>query len=132
MIEKKTILICDDEPDIVNLTERFLEKGNFTTITCSNGNEAMRILEEKHGEIALILLDIMMPGKSGFSVLQDIKGNELYKDIIVVLFTVKSFQEDIQKGKEYGADGYLMKPFSGKQLLQFVQDQLEKKNKKKE
>ena len=125
MVEKRAILIVDDEPDIVNLTERFLEKGNYNTITCSNGKEAMRILEEKYEEIALILLDIMMPGMSGFSVLKDIKGDDRYKDIIVILFTVKSFQEDIQKGKEYGADGYLMKPFSGKQLLKFVQDKLD-------
>jgi len=127
MVEKRTILLVDDEPDIVNLTERFLEKGNYNTITCNNGKEAMRILEEKHEEIALILLDIMMPGKSGYSVLKDIKADDRYKDIIVVLFTVKSFQEDIQKGKECGADGYLMKPFSGKQLLKFIQDQLNKR-----
>ena len=114
MAEKKTILIVDDEPDIVNLTEKFLNLGKFNTITCSNGKEA-------------ILLDIMMPGKSGYSVLEEIKGNELYKDIIVILFTVKSFNEDIQKGKKLGADGYLTKPFSGKQLLKFIQDQLEKK-----
>jgi len=126
MIEKRTILIVDDEPDIVNLTERSLERGNFNTITCSNGKEAMRILEEKYEDIALILLDIMMPGKSGYYVLKDIKADDRYKNIIVVLFTVKSFQEDIQKGKEYGADGYLMKPFSGKQLLKFVQDHLDK------
>ena len=130
MTEKRTILIVDDEPDIVSLTEKFLNFGDFDTITCSNGKEAMRIIEEKSEEIALVLLDIMMPGKSGFSVLEDIKGDDRYKHIIVILFTVKSFQEDIQKGKELGADGYLMKPFSGKQLLKYVQDQLDKKEKK--
>jgi DNA-binding response OmpR family regulator len=127
MVEKKTILIVDDEPDIVNLTEKFLNLGKFNTITCSNGKEAMKVIEEKHEEIALILLDIMMPGKSGYSVLEEIKGNAQYKDIIVILFTVKSFNEDIQKGKKLGADGYLTKPFSGKQLLKFIQDQLDKK-----
>ncbi len=86
----------------------------------------MKIIEEKHEEIALILLDIMMPGKSGYSVLEEIKGDERYRDIIVILFTVKSFNEDIQKGKELGADGYLTKPFSGKQLLKFIEAQLEK------
>ena len=124
MAEKRTILIVDDEPDIVNLTEKFLNLGKFTTITCSNGKEAMKVIEEKHEEIALILLDIMMPGKSGYSVLEEIKSDERYKDIIVILFTVKSFNEDIQKGKKLGADGYLTKPFSGKQLLKYIQDQL--------
>ena len=127
MTEKKTILIVDDEPDIVNLTERILSRGGFETITCSNGKEAMKVIEEKYELIALILLDIMMPQKSGYGVLKEIKSNELYKDIIVVLFTIKSFQEDIQKGKELGADAYLTKPFSSKHLLKFIQDQLKKK-----
>jgi len=124
MTVKKTILIVDDEPDIVNLTEKFLKLGDFNTITCNNGRDAMEIVKTSHDEIALILLDIMMPGTSGYSVLKEIKTNEKYKDIIVVLFTVKSFNEDIQKGKKLGADGYLTKPFSGKDLLKFVKEKL--------
>ena len=120
----KTILIVDDEPDIVNLTEKFLKLGGFKTLTCSNGKEAMEIISEKHEIISLVLLDIMMPGKSGYSVLEEIKSNEKYKNILVILFTVKSFNEDIQKGKQLGADGYLTKPFSGKDLLNFIQDKL--------
>ena len=113
MAAKNTILIVDDEPDIVNLTDKFLKLGNFNTITCNNGRDAIEIVEEKSDEIALILLDIMMPGTSGYSVLKEIKENEKYKHIQVILFTVKSFNEDIQKGKQLGADGYLTKPFSG-------------------
>lgn len=122
MTEKKTILIVDDEPDIVNLTEKFLKIGDFNTITCNNGRDAMEIVRESYDKIALILLDIMMPGTSGYSVLKEIKSNEKYKHIIVVLFTVKSFNEDIQKGKKLGADGYLTKPFAGKDLLKYVKD----------
>lgn len=124
MAAKNTILIVDDEPDIVNLTDKFLKLGNFNTITCNNGRDAIEIVEEKSDEIALILLDIMMPGTSGYSVLKEIKENEKFKHIQVVLFTVKSFNEDVQKGKDLGADGYLTKPFSGKDLLQFVRDKL--------
>ena len=124
MTEKKTILIVDDEPDIVNLTEKFLNLGEFKTITCINGKEALKVIEEKYEEIALVLLDIMMPGKSGYDILNDIKSNDRYKSIIVILFTVKSFNEDIQKGKKLGADGYLTKPFSGKELLKYVQEKL--------
>ena len=124
MAAKNTILIVDDEPDIVNLTDKFLKLGNFNTITCNNGRDAIEIVEEKRDEIALILLDIMMPGTSGYSVLKEIKENEKFKHIQVILFTVKSFNEDVQKGKDLGADGYLTKPFSGKDLLQFVRDKL--------
>ncbi len=124
MTAKKTILIVDDEPDIVNLTEKFLKLGDFNTITCNNGRDAMEIVKENHDEIALILLDIMMPGTSDYSVLKEIKTNEKYKNIIVVLFTIKSFNEDIQKGKKLGADAYITKPFSGVDLLKYVKDLL--------
>ncbi len=123
---KNTILIVDDEPDIVNLTEKFLKLGDFDTITSNNAKEAMKMVEENYKDIALILLDIMMPGKSGMSVLETIKNDKRYQDIIVVLFTVKSFNEDIQKGKRLGADGYITKPFSGKALLAYVKNQLQK------
>ena len=119
---KPTILIVDDEPDILNLTKKFLDLGNYNTITCSNGKEAIKIISEKHASIDLILLDIMMPGIDGYGVLEQIKTNEEYKDIIVVLFTVKSFNEDIQKGKRLGADFYITKPFSGKELLKKVNE----------
>ena len=118
----KTILVVDDEPDILNLTRKFLDLGNYNTITCSNGKEAMKIIAEKSNIIDLILLDIMMPGRNGYSVLEEIKTNENFKDIIVVLFTVKSFNEDIQKGKRLGADFYITKPFSGKELLKKIDE----------
>jgi len=125
MSGKNTILIVDDEPDIVNLTEKFLKLGDFETITSNNAKEAMKMVEENYDKIALILLDIMMPGRSGYSVLEEIKNNERYRDILVVLFTVKSFNEDVQKGKKLGADAYITKPFSGKELLKKIQELLE-------
>ena len=138
MSQKNTILIVDDEPvsspfwarriNIVILTEKFLKLGDFDTITSNNAKEAMKMVEENYNKIALILLDIMMPGRSGYSVLEDIKNNEKYKHILVVLFTVKSFNEDVQKGKNLGADDYIVKPFSGKELLKRIKDILDKKS----
>lgn len=125
---KNTILIVDDEPDIVNLTEKFLKLGDFDTITSSNAKEAMKMVEENYDKIALILLDIMMPGRSGYSVLEEVKNNERYRDILVVLFTVKSFNEDVQKGKKLGADAYITKPFSGKELLSRIKEILKRQN----
>ncbi len=127
MAEKKTILVVDDEPDIVNLTQKFLELEDYDTITCNNGKEALKIVEEKYPDVVLILLDVMMPGLSGWEVLQSLKSNDLFKDILIVLFTVKSFNEDIQKGKALGADGYITKPFSGNDLLKYVKKLLKEK-----
>ena len=126
MAGKNTILIVDDEPDIVNLTEKFLKLGDFNTITSNNAKEAMKMVEENYKDIALILLDIMMPGRSGYSVLEEVKNNDRFKDILVVLFTVKSFNEDVQKGKKLGADAYITKPFSGKDLLSRIKEILNK------
>ena len=122
----ETILIVDDEPDIVSLTEKFLQIGNFNTIACNNGKEALKVIEERYPEISLVLLDVMMPGLSGAEVLSKIKSREEYEHIKVVLFTVKSFKEDIERGKNLGADGYITKPFSGKDLLEYVKDLLKK------
>jgi DNA-binding response OmpR family regulator len=123
--KNKTILVVDDEPDIVNLTEKILKLGSYNTLTCNNGKEALKIIEDKYDEISLVLLDLMMPGVSGMEVLRTIKSNDMFKHILVILFTVKSFKEDIQKGKEMGADGYITKPFSGKQLLEYVNNVFE-------
>jgi DNA-binding response OmpR family regulator len=124
MTDKNSILICDDEPDIVSLVQRFLQLDGFKTVTCSNGKEALKYLEEKFGEIVLILLDVMMPGMSGFEVLRTIKSKDTYKDIKVILFTVKSFKEDKEKGNDLGADGYITKPFSGNELRDYVKNVL--------
>lgn len=121
-----SILICDDEPDIVFVTERFLKVGGYKTLTCNNGKEALKIIEDRYDEITLTLLDVMMPGLSGFEVLRSIKSDDRYKHIKVVLFTVKSFKEDIQKGNDLGADGYITKPFKGEDLLEYVKNLLEK------
>ncbi|MBY8979657.1 MAG: response regulator [Candidatus Lokiarchaeota archaeon] len=122
----KKILIVDDEEDITNLTEKFLQLEKYETITCSNGYDALDIVEEKHNDIALILLDIMLPGKSGYEILTEIKSR--YPKILVVLFSVKNFFEDIQKGKDLGADGYLVKAVSGNEIIAYVKNILKKNN----
>jgi DNA-binding response OmpR family regulator len=128
----RKILIVDDEEDIVNLTEKFLQLENYETLTCSSGSEALEIVEEKHEDIALVLLDIMMPNLNGYEVLQKIKSNEKFNHILVVLFTVKNFFKDIKKGKELGADGYLVKAISGNEIVNYIENLLKKKKKKKE
>jgi DNA-binding response OmpR family regulator len=125
MPEPKKILIVDDEEDITILTEKFLQLENYDTITCSNGYDALDIINEKHEEIALVLLDIMLPGMNGYEILTTIKSK--YPNILVVLFTVKNFFEDIQKGKELGADGYLVKAISGNEIITYIKNILKKK-----
>ena len=122
----KKILIVDDEEDITHLTEKFLQLEKYETISCSNGYDALNIVEEKHDDIALVLLDIMLPGMNGYEILTEIKSR--YPKILVVLFSVKNFFEDIQKGKELGADGYLVKAISGNEIIAYIKNILKKKN----
>ena len=119
-LSRSKILVCDDENDIVDLTCAWLHLQNYETISCHSGSEALDIIKERYDEISLVLLDIMMPALSGYDVLIEIKKHEEYRDILVVLFSVKNFQLDIQKAKELGADGYLPKAISGKELLEYV------------
>ncbi|NHJ22914.1 MAG: response regulator [Candidatus Lokiarchaeota archaeon] len=128
MSPAKKILIVDDEEDITILTEKFLQLENYDTLTCSNGYDALDILKENHQDIDLVLLDIMLPGMSGYEILTQIKSS--YPEILVVLFTVKNFYEDFQKAKELGADGYLVKAISGNEIINYIKDILEKKKKK--
>jgi CheY-like chemotaxis protein len=128
MSEKKSILIVDDEHDVTFLTEQFLHLDHYDTISCHSGQEALEIMEKQHNEISLVLLDIMMPKMSGYDVLREIKSQPKYSDTLVVLFSVKNFQMDIQKAKELGADGYLPKVISGKVLLNYVGNILESRN----
>jgi len=125
MSAAKKILIVDDEEDITILTEKFLQLENYDTLTCSNGYDALEIVKEKHEDIALVLLDIMLPGMNGYEILTKIKLK--YPKILVVLFTVKNFFEDIQKGKELGADGYLVKAISGNEIITYIKNILKKK-----
>jgi len=81
-----------EKHDILKLPHQFRD---FKTIRYSNGKEALRIIESQYDEIFLILLEIMMPGRSGYYHLEEIKNHGLFKKIPVVLFTTKSFNEDI-------------------------------------
>jgi len=124
---KGFILVVDDEKDITLLTKQFLELENYNIISANNGKDALQILEERFTEIILVLLDIMMPHISGFDVLKKIKAIEKYNEILIVLFSVKNFQIDIQKAKKLGADGYLPKTISGKNLLDYIKKILDTK-----
>jgi len=89
MSDLKKILIVDEEEDISIPSEKYLQFEKYDTIRCSNGYDALSILEEKHDEIALVLLDIMRPGMNGYEILTEIKYK--YPAIRVVLFTLKDF-----------------------------------------
>ncbi len=126
MTMKKKILIVDDEPNIVMSLDYLLRKNNFEVFIARNGNEALKLLDSEVPD--LMLLDIMMPDVDGYEVCMHVKSNEKYKGVKVVFLSAKSKQEDIEKGYAMGADLYLTKPFSTRNLVKSIEEELTKNN----
>ncbi len=95
---KGTILVADDDPDIVAIAKTTLEKTGYVVQTAYNGMEVFSRLEEQKSD--LIILDIMMPQMDGWKVLQQLKGNTDYASIPVILITAKIQQENMVRGYE--------------------------------
>ena len=121
---RKHILVVDDDDRIRNLLKDYLNNNNFLTSSAKDGNEALEKISVF--EFDLIVLDVMMPGKSGFELTKEIKKNN---DIPVILLTAKGEVENRIKGLEYGADDYLGKPFEPKELLLRINNIIKKKQK---
>ena len=121
---RKHILVVDDDDRIRNLLKDYLNDNNFLTSSAKDSNEALEKISVF--EFDLIVLDVMMPGKSGFELTKEIKKNN---DIPVILLTAKGEVENRIKGLEYGADDYLGKPFEPKELLLRINNIIKKKQK---
>jgi two-component system alkaline phosphatase synthesis response regulator PhoP len=115
------ILLVDDEPDIVEFLKYNLERENFKVIKSYNGEEALNLLKEKPD---LILLDIMMPGMSGYEVCKRIRENNQFKDIPIVFLTALSQENDEIKGLEAGGSDFIKKPISTPKLIARVKANL--------
>jgi len=110
------ILIVDDEPNILLSLEFLFKKEGYKVFIARDGDEAMGIIDENHPE--LVILDVMMPKVDGYEVCRYIKSND--EGVKVIFLTAKGKKQDIQKGIEIGADLYLTKPFSTKDLVSKV------------
>jgi CheY-like chemotaxis protein len=118
------ILLVDDEPEIRIITRMMLEKAGYEVVEASNGEEGLRMLANAKPD--LILLDVMMPGMKGWEVCEKIKADEKLKHIPVVMFTVRTSDEDIEQSRECGAEAHINKPFDRKELLETVERLLRK------
>ena len=122
-LEGSTILVVDDDHDIVNAISRLLEMEGFKTVKAYDGFEALDCLMQN--EIQLILIDIMMPKLDGVSVLEEMRKAQIF--IPVILLTAKAEVEDRIAGLRAGADDYLAKPFSMGELVARI-DALTRRN----
>lgn len=111
----KSILIVDDEPHIIELIKFNLQKEGYKTYEAESGNSALQIL--KNNKVDLVILDIMMSDKDGYEILKEIRYNKETRNIPVIFLSAKSEEFDKILGLELGADDYITKPFSIKELL---------------
>lgn len=118
------ILVIDDEPEIMNVTRTILETEGHEVIEAKDGEEGLRLLEEERPDA--ILLDIMLPGMSGWEVCNTIRGDPKLKDIPLATFTVRGKDEDVEESIKCHADVHFTKPFKIQALLDTVNMLLEK------
>ena len=109
------ILIVDDEEHIIELIKFNLENSGYETLTATNGIDALRIIREESPR--LILLDIMLPGMDGYDICKEIRKDSVIANIPVIMITAKGEEVDKILGLELGADDYITKPFSIRELI---------------
>ncbi|PKO43220.1 MAG: two-component system response regulator [Betaproteobacteria bacterium HGW-Betaproteobacteria-3] len=116
------ILVADDEPNIVISLEYLMKREGYTVVVARDGQEALDMLAREKPD--LVLLDVMMPHKSGFEVCQAVRASETLRNTKILMLTAKGRDTDIAKGLALGADAYMTKPFSTRELVQKVAEML--------
>ena len=119
----KKILIADDEQNIVISLEFLMKREGFEVLIANDGEEAVRRIRSDPPD--LVLLDVMMPKKSGFEVCQEIKADPALAAVRILMLTAKGRDTEVAKGLALGADAYMTKPFSTKELVEKVRSMLE-------
>lgn len=122
MIRKK-VLVVDDDPNLIKALTVVLKKEGYDIDTAMDGEEAMEKVQKASPKV--MFLDIMMPKKDGFEVCQEVKGSPKTSDTYIIMLSAKAQEEDVKKGIDVGADEYITKPYSIKQILEKVQGLME-------
>lgn len=119
----KKILIADDEPSIVAAVEFLLQRRGYEVHVARNGEEALELVESNNPD--LVLLDVMMPLKSGHEVCTRIRARDDWRHIKVIMLSAKGRDAEVTRGLSLGADVYITKPFSTRDLMAKIKSLLE-------
>ncbi|MBF0400306.1 MAG: response regulator [Magnetococcales bacterium] len=109
------ILIVDDVPNIVLSLEFLMKKEGFSVRSAADGEEALQAMADKKPD--LVLLDVMMPKRDGYDVCETIRANPQWQTVRIVMLTAKGREVEQEKGLALGADAYVTKPFSTRDLV---------------
>ena len=130
-MSKEHILLVEDEPDLLQTLSFNFESEGYKVSKALNGEEAMQLLE-KNDSIALVILDLMLPDMSDLDICRHIRATDNLKDILVIMVTAKGEEVDRVVGFEVGADDYVVKPYSVRELLLRVGGMLKRSSKEKQ
>ncbi|MBK6868235.1 MAG: response regulator [Burkholderiales bacterium] len=117
------LLVADDEPNIIILLEYLMKRAGYQVLLATDGQQALETIQRERP--ALVLLDVMMPGKTGFEVCQEVRADPALDGVRILMLTAKGRENDISKGMALGANAYMTKPFSTRDLVQKVAEMLE-------
>jgi two-component system phosphate regulon response regulator PhoB len=123
---RKTILVVEDEEDILELVEYNLAKNGFDTVCLLDGETGLETIRTRLPD--LVVLDLMLPGLDGLGVCRILKSDPKTRDIPIIMLTAKGEESDIVTGLELGADDYITKPFSPKVLIARIRAVLRRKS----
>jgi DNA-binding response OmpR family regulator len=115
----RKILVADDNANIRKVVKMGFESLGYTVLTAEDGKQALELIRGEHPD--LVILDVMMPEKSGYDVCAEMKGDAELRGIPVVMLTAKNLEEDQYWGRELGADEYITKPYDPEQLEKAVE-----------
>ena len=114
-MKSRKIAVIEDEPDILELLEYNLTREGFTVVSATNGDEGLRTVVKEAPD--LVLLDLMLPGLDGIDVCRQLKTDAATQNIPIIMVTAKGEESDVVLGLGIGADDYVTKPFSPKELM---------------
>jgi DNA-binding response OmpR family regulator len=121
-VSDKLVLIADDEANIVVSLEFLMKREGHRVSVARDGDAALAAIRELRPD--LVLLDVMMPGKTGFEVCQAVRGDESLAGVKILMLSAKGRETDLAKGQALGADAYMTKPFSTRELADKVKELL--------
>jgi DNA-binding response OmpR family regulator len=111
----RKVLIADDEPSIVASLQFLMTQSGYEVMTATDGEAALAMVEQFQPD--LVLLDVMMPRRSGYEVCQEMRRREEWRHIRIVMLSAKGRETEVSKGMAVGADAYVTKPFSTRELV---------------
>ena len=121
------ILVVDDEKDFVDLIKLVLKKEKYDVFTAYNGEDGLKVINTEKPDLAI--LDLNLPGIDGYQVCQEIRKSYSFKEIAVLMLTVRTLEQDYVSGFSCGSDDYMIKPFEPKELLARIRNLLRRAGK---